>query len=108
MAKKNTAPASPLHRSPRKHKNKRQAVKAVKDVEPAPRPAADGGNLIWSLIWELEDKQNRLVLFGKQSKDENTSEENKILVYQIIGSVVLPEQHDRGEISRAAETGTLP
>ncbi|KAJ6456000.1 hypothetical protein DFH09DRAFT_1350130 [Mycena vulgaris] len=94
MAKKNTAPASPLHRSLRKHKNKRQAVKAVKDVEPVPRPAADGGNLIWSLIRELEDKQNQLVLFGKQSKDENTSEESKILVYQRIGSVVLPEQHD--------------
>ncbi|KAJ6547781.1 hypothetical protein DFH09DRAFT_1087534 [Mycena vulgaris] len=33
-------------------------------------PAADGSKLIWSLIRELEDKQNRLVLFGKQSKDE--------------------------------------
>ncbi|KAJ6497941.1 hypothetical protein DFH09DRAFT_1103343 [Mycena vulgaris] len=70
MVKKNTAPASPLHRSPRKHKNKRQTVKAVKDAEPAPSPGADGGKLIWLLIRQLEDEQNRLVLFGKHSKDE--------------------------------------
>ncbi|KAJ6513947.1 hypothetical protein DFH09DRAFT_1333214 [Mycena vulgaris] len=108
MVKKNTVPVSPLHRSPRKYKNKRQTVKAVKDAEPAPPPGADGGKLIWLLIRQLEDEQNRLVLFGKQSKDENTSEETKISVFQRIGSVVLPEQHDRGEICRAAETRTLP
>ncbi|KAJ6599709.1 hypothetical protein DFH09DRAFT_1070436 [Mycena vulgaris] len=70
MVKKNTVPVSPLHRSPRKYKNKRQTVKAVKDAEPAPPPGADGGKLIWLLIRQLEDEQNRLVLFGKQSKDE--------------------------------------
>ncbi|KAJ6604191.1 hypothetical protein DFH09DRAFT_1067940 [Mycena vulgaris] len=111
MVKKNKAPASPLHRSPRKHKNKRQTVKAVKDAEPAPPPGADGGKLIWLLIRQLEDEQNQLVLFGKQSKDEvhrstvldfcladtylqNTSVQSKISVFQKIGSVVLPEQHD--------------
>ncbi|KAJ6600371.1 hypothetical protein DFH09DRAFT_1070180 [Mycena vulgaris] len=77
-------------------------LKTVKAV------GADGGKHIWLLIRQLEDEQNRLVLFGKQSKDENTSEESKISVYQRIDSVVLPEQHDRGEICRAAETGTLP
>ncbi|KAJ6495005.1 hypothetical protein DFH09DRAFT_350241 [Mycena vulgaris] len=96
MAKKNTASASPLRRSPRKHK--RQTVKAVKDAEPALPPikwGADGGKLIWLLIRQLEDKQNRLVLFGKQSKDENTSGESKISVYQRIGSVVLPELYKK-------------
>ncbi|KAJ6549381.1 hypothetical protein DFH09DRAFT_1086895 [Mycena vulgaris] len=68
-----------------------KAVKAVKDVEPVPRPAADGGNLIWSLIWALEDKQNRLVLFGKQSKDEFFSQSTSlrfIILFIIIERVI--------------------
>jgi hypothetical protein len=62
-----------LRRSPRKPKNKDAKQKQGKKEEP-PLPAikwqADDGALIWSLIAQMEVKENRLVLFGKQDSHE--------------------------------------
>ncbi|KAJ7809439.1 hypothetical protein B0H13DRAFT_2221068 [Mycena leptocephala] len=98
MAKNKPAP---LRRSPRKHGDSEKAkpviavkAKAGKQAEPAlPRIdwSADEGALIWELIAQMEVKENRLVLFGKQDKNENTSGESKIAVYKRIGTKILPD-----------------
>ncbi|KAJ7362685.1 hypothetical protein DFH08DRAFT_799707 [Mycena albidolilacea] len=80
-------------RSPRKHK-KPGTKKAAKQTEPALptiKWGADDGALTWALIAQLEVKENRLVFFGKDRKDENTSGDSKIAVYKHIGSVILPD-----------------
>ncbi|KAF7349806.1 hypothetical protein MVEN_01280800 [Mycena venus] len=84
-------------RSPRKHGKKGAAAgrkKAAKQAEPALpqiKWTADKGALTWALIAQMEVKENRLVLFGKESKDENTSGDSKIAVYKRIGGEILPE-----------------
>ncbi|KAJ7608615.1 hypothetical protein DFH06DRAFT_1017570 [Mycena polygramma] len=86
------APKGP-RRSPRKS-TKSKTRKVEKKSEP-PLPSikwtADGGALIWALIAQLEVKENRLVLFGKENKGENTSGDSKIAVYKRIGSEIMPE-----------------
>ncbi|KAF8132663.1 hypothetical protein K438DRAFT_1642241 [Mycena galopus ATCC 62051] len=82
-------------RSPRKHK-KPGTKKAAKQAEPALptiKWGADNGALTWALIAQLGVKENHLVLFGKDSKDElrNTSGDSKIAVYKRIGGVILPD-----------------
>jgi hypothetical protein len=64
--------SSQLRRSPRKHK-KPGTKKAAKQTEPALpmiKWGADDGALTWALIAQLEVKENCLVLFGKDRKDE--------------------------------------
>ncbi|KAJ6490553.1 hypothetical protein DFH09DRAFT_1377302 [Mycena vulgaris] len=88
------ASGTAVRRSPRKHDKKKPSARAVKAVEP-PLPkikwSAENGTLTWALIGQMEVKDNRLVLFGKDSKDENTSGDSKIAVYKRIGSVIMPE-----------------
>ncbi|KAJ7436138.1 hypothetical protein B0H11DRAFT_1831189, partial [Mycena galericulata] len=84
--------AVPLRRSPRKHEEKRKK-KGKREQEPslpAIKWTADKGKLIWALIAEMERKENRLVLFGKE-KNENTSGDSKIAVYKRIGGVIMPD-----------------
>ncbi|KAJ7124037.1 hypothetical protein C8R46DRAFT_971700 [Mycena filopes] len=83
-------------RSPRKHDQK--AKKGAKGTKAGKEPTlpsikwvADDGALTWALIEQMEVKQNRLVLFGKQDKSENTSGDSKTAVFKRIGSVILPD-----------------
>jgi len=87
-----------LRRSPRKlgqklKSRKKTEKKAPKAEPPLPKInwSANKGAVTWALIGQMEVKENRLVLFGKQSKDENTSGESKIAVYKRIGGVILPD-----------------
>jgi hypothetical protein len=69
MAKAKAAPQIP-RRSPRKH-NKTAGTKTAKakvPAEPELGPvawSANEGALIWALLDEMQVKDNRLVLFGK-------------------------------------------
>ncbi|KAJ6490022.1 hypothetical protein C8R45DRAFT_929312 [Mycena sanguinolenta] len=103
---------APPRRSPRKHNGTTEKpVKSGKPKEP-PIPRiewlANKGALTWALIAQMEVKENRLVLFGKQEKmkcvakpfgnvispDPRTQKsvgDNKIAVYKRIGSQILPE-----------------
>ncbi|KAJ6506945.1 hypothetical protein C8R45DRAFT_1069843 [Mycena sanguinolenta] len=86
---------TPPRRSPRKHKGTTEKpVKSGKPREP-PLPRiewlASEGALTWALIAQMEVKENRLVLFGKQEKDEKSVGDNKRAVYKRIGSQIMPE-----------------
>ncbi|KAJ7766532.1 hypothetical protein DFH07DRAFT_769792 [Mycena maculata] len=95
MAKGKTTPHQ-LCRSPRKHdttdtKKKRGQAKS------APEPelgtilwSANNGALIWSLLDQMQVKNNRLVLFGKnpgtnEPAPQGTKGDSKIIVYKRIG-----------------------
>ncbi|KAF7377321.1 hypothetical protein MSAN_00152700 [Mycena sanguinolenta] len=89
----------PPRRSPRKHKGPTEKpVKAAKPKEP-PLPridwSANRGALIWDLIAQMEVKENRLVLFGKQDKDEKSIGDRKITVYKRIGGEIMPEYFEK-------------
>ncbi|KAJ7315627.1 hypothetical protein DFH08DRAFT_657276, partial [Mycena albidolilacea] len=62
--------------------------------EPFPRIEwdADKSAATYDLITQMEVKENRLLLFGKQG-DENTSGESKIAVYKRIGSKIFPAMY---------------
>ncbi|KAK7027727.1 hypothetical protein R3P38DRAFT_2939819 [Favolaschia claudopus] len=91
-------------RSPRKHTQSKKAPKSVpkkaaakkgkKNAEP-PLPKinwkADEAALIWALIGRMEVKENRLVLFGKDSSDENTVGDSKMVVYKRMGGDIMPQ-----------------
>ncbi|KAJ6506230.1 hypothetical protein C8R47DRAFT_1192193 [Mycena vitilis] len=76
------APKGP-RRSPRKS-TKSKTQKVEKKSEP-PLPSikwtADGGALIWALIAQLEVKENRLVLFGKENKGEISPSHTGVVVF---------------------------
>ncbi|KAJ7618839.1 hypothetical protein DFH06DRAFT_1061721 [Mycena polygramma] len=93
-----------VRRSPRKHTSVaakqpksaaaiKKAARGKKDEPPLPRIdwSANEGALTWGVIAEMDRKENRLVLFGKQSKAENTSGDSKIAVYKRIGGRILPD-----------------
>ncbi|KAJ7737632.1 hypothetical protein DFH07DRAFT_779312 [Mycena maculata] len=85
--------AVPLRRSPRKHDEKPKKSKREKEPPlPQIKWAADEGKLIWALITEMERKENRLVLFGREKNEwQNTSGDSKIAVYKRFGGVIMPD-----------------
>ncbi|KAJ7429466.1 hypothetical protein B0H11DRAFT_2300612 [Mycena galericulata] len=102
MAKSKTAQTSPLRRSPRKHASDVSQKKTARG-KAAPEPelgtiswGAEDGKLIWDLLAQMQAKENRLVLFGKNAgTNENTKGNSKIIVYKRIGSVILPELYEK-------------
>ncbi|KAJ7301738.1 hypothetical protein DFH08DRAFT_96508 [Mycena albidolilacea] len=96
MAKAKAAPLIP-RRSPRKH-DKTAGTKTAKAKAPAEPElgsvawSANEGALIWALLDEMQVKDNRLVLFGKNpGTTEGTKGDSKTAVYKRIGSKILPE-----------------
>lgn len=53
--------------------------------------AANHETLTWALLTELEKPENNRVLFGKTSKKENTSGDNKAAVCRRIAKAIIPD-----------------
>ncbi|KAK6969305.1 hypothetical protein R3P38DRAFT_2588336 [Favolaschia claudopus] len=94
--------ASGPRRSPRKHTQPKKAPKKApakktrgkKQAEPPLPPIdwkADESSLVWALVGRMEVKENRLVLFGKDSTDENTVGDSKVVCYKRMGADIMPE-----------------
>ncbi|KAK6974738.1 hypothetical protein R3P38DRAFT_2811606 [Favolaschia claudopus] len=94
--------ASGPRRSRRKHTQPKKASKKApakktrskKQAEPPLPPidwVADEYALVWALVGRMEVKENRLVLFGKDSTDENTVGDSKVVCYKRMGADIMPE-----------------
>ncbi|KAJ7321038.1 hypothetical protein DFH08DRAFT_970335 [Mycena albidolilacea] len=83
---------SPPRRSLRKHGQAKQKPASVKKQAEEPFPRIEWDADKYDLIAQMEVKENRLVLFGKQG-DENTPGESKIAVYKSIGSKIIPAMY---------------
>ncbi|KAJ7129130.1 hypothetical protein C8R46DRAFT_1143499 [Mycena filopes] len=84
MAKEKPAP---LRRSPRKHTAEKKP-KSLGRID----WDADSSEMTFELITQMEVKENRLVLFGKQGH-ENTSGDSKVAVFKRMGSVLFPTMY---------------
>ncbi|KAJ7147188.1 hypothetical protein C8R43DRAFT_953368 [Mycena crocata] len=88
-----------LRRSPRKHtlstpkkqKNKKGKQAAEGELGPIPWAANDAA-LSWAVVNQMQVKDNRLVLFGKNpGTNEGTKGDSKTIVYKRIGAEILPD-----------------
>ncbi|KAJ7184067.1 hypothetical protein C8R46DRAFT_882667 [Mycena filopes] len=64
-----------------------------KSTLPSIQWSANGSDLIWRLLGHVQEKENFLVLFGKQDPKENTSGDNKIKVFERIASKLFPDEY---------------
>ncbi|KAJ7259051.1 hypothetical protein C8J57DRAFT_1340749 [Mycena rebaudengoi] len=63
-----------------------------KPTLPSIKWTKNGGELIWKLSAEVEKKENRLVILGKNDSSENSTGASKTAVFKQIGSVILPAE----------------